>query len=162
MYMVSSGQVGRGLRLWVPDVLPASVAGRWLLQLLFLKWWRLVFYCILIVPGTCLLRCLPGVSLAVVLPGLWLIVVLPLAIPDWLPIFLFLSAGNHILFNFRLSSFLFKFQQMRLMDVRRVQNVIEAGCGADCWWNGWTWKFAGSQGCISKVNCKWWLRGRRG
>ena len=150
--MVSSGLVGHGLRLWIPDFC--------------LHLWQasseMAVACILIGSGTCLLRCHPGVSLAVVLSGLWLVDVLSLATPDWLLIFLFLSTGNHILFNFRLSSFLFKFQQMRLMDVRRVQNVIEAGCGADCWWNGWTWKFAGSQGCISKVNCKWWLRGRRG
>ena len=81
---------------------------RWLPQLLFLKWWRLAFSCVLIVPGTCLLLCLPGFSLAVVLPGLWLVDILPLAMPDWLPIFLFLSAGNHVLFSFRLSSFLLK------------------------------------------------------
>ena len=80
---------------------------RWLLQLFFLKFWRLTVSCVLIVPGTFLLRCLPGFSLAVVLLGLWLVDVLPLAIPDWLPIFLFLSAGNHVLFSFRLSSFFY-------------------------------------------------------
>jgi hypothetical protein len=47
-------------------------------------WWGVV---------SVLLLCLPGVTLVVVLPGLWLVDILSLAMPDWLPIFLFLSAG---------------------------------------------------------------------
>ena len=63
MYMVSSGLVGRGLRLQIPEVSPASVAGIFrggCLNCCFLKCWRLAVTSVLIVCVTSLLRCLPG------------------------------------------------------------------------------------------------------
>ena len=67
--MVSSGMVGRGLRLRIPDVSPASSEVAASTVVFEVLEWRLAVVSVLVVSVTSLLRCHPDISLAIFLPG---------------------------------------------------------------------------------------------